>query len=221
MASTTVEKEDRITADYVGIDFYAILLDDTRSQFEFTANATTDVITATGHDYINTLAVTLSVSGGGALPAPLVADTTYYVRDAATDTFKLSLTSGGAAIDITNAGTGTFVVIDTPLSVNTRTIAEMVRKEITDYGAMVNRPLVNFTAPIITVGTTVSVTQNIPLNNATGLTDLPVITALCLVRGGTATPLNTTGKPSTYDVLESAVIVLAGETNNLKAIISS
>lgn len=71
MARSTVEVEDQITADYIGTTFHAIFLNDTRSQFEFTANATTDVITATGHDYINTLAVTLSVSGGGTLPAPL------------------------------------------------------------------------------------------------------------------------------------------------------
>lgn len=221
MARSTVEVEDQITADYIGTTFYAMFLDDTRSQFEFTANASTDVITATGHDYINTLAVTLSVSGGGTLPAPLVAGTTYYIRDVATNTFKLSLTSGGAAIDITNAGTGTFVVIDTPLAESTRTIAEMVRKEISTYGALTNRPAVTVTGPIATSGTTVTLTQNVTINNAAGVADLPAVGSVCLVRGGSATPFNTTGKPANYDILAAPIVVPAGGLANLSINISN
>jgi hypothetical protein len=37
----------------------------------------------------------------------LAVDTTYYVRDVATNTFKLAATKGGAAIDITADGSGT------------------------------------------------------------------------------------------------------------------
>ena len=43
---------------------------------------------------------------GASLPAPLLANTNYYVRDVTTNTFKLSLTSGGSAINLTTAGTG-------------------------------------------------------------------------------------------------------------------
>ena len=221
MARSTVEVEDQITADYIGTTFHAIFLNDTRSQFEFTANASTDVITATGHDYINTLAVTLSVSGGGTLPAPLVAGTTYYVRDVATNTFKLSLTSGGAAIDITDAGTGTFVVIDTPLSVSTRTVAEMARKEISTYGALTNRPAVTFSGAIAVVGTTVTTFQEVIINNIAGVSDLPLIDSICLVRGGSATRLNTSGKPSTYDILAAPIVVPAGGASTLRLNISS
>lgn len=42
---------------------------------------------------------------GGALPAPLVAGTTYYVRDEDV-VFHVSATSGGSAINLTTAGTG-------------------------------------------------------------------------------------------------------------------
>ena len=49
------------------------------------------------------------VSTSGGLPAPLdtdPSDTTYYVVESDTDNFKLSLTSGGAAIDLTTIGSG-------------------------------------------------------------------------------------------------------------------
>ncbi len=41
------------------------------------------------------------------LPPPLAAGTLYYVVSAATDTFKVALTAGGTAVDITGVGSGT------------------------------------------------------------------------------------------------------------------
>jgi len=65
-----------------------------------------DTITLTGHGMANDTAVTLTSSG--TLPAGFTSATTYYVVTTATDTFKLSATSGGAAINITAAiGGGT------------------------------------------------------------------------------------------------------------------
>jgi hypothetical protein len=46
----------------------------------------------------------------GTLPAGLSVDTAYYVRDLTTTTMKLASESGGAAIDITDTGTGTHTV---------------------------------------------------------------------------------------------------------------
>jgi uncharacterized phiE125 gp8 family phage protein len=46
-------------------------------------------------------------NSGGALPAPLVVDTDYFIQSLPTATsFTLAATSGGAVIDITSAGTG-------------------------------------------------------------------------------------------------------------------
>lgn len=74
-------------------------------QRAFTADATTNLITITAHGFaVNT---TVQVVSSGTLPAPLTAGTTYFVRDVLANTFALSLTAGGAAIDITSAGTGT------------------------------------------------------------------------------------------------------------------
>lgn len=70
----------------------------------FTADAPTDVLSVAGHGFVDTDIARVSTLGGS-LPGGLAVDTNYYVRDAAADTLKLSVTSGGAAIDITAAGT--------------------------------------------------------------------------------------------------------------------
>jgi len=50
-------------------------------------------------------------NSGGALPSPLVAGTTYYVRDTTTNLyFYISATPGGTRISLTDAGTGTHYV---------------------------------------------------------------------------------------------------------------
>lgn len=68
--------------------------------------ATNDVITSAGHNLSDGDTIWVSNSGG-ALPAGLTASTTYFVRDRTTDTFKVSLSSGGGAVDITDTGSGT------------------------------------------------------------------------------------------------------------------
>lgn len=79
----------------------------------FTADADTDVITANGHGYANGTRV--RVSSTGSLPGGLSAATMYYVIDATTDTFKVSTSSGGSAVNITTAGSGTHSVVENPV----------------------------------------------------------------------------------------------------------
>lgn len=71
----------------------------------FTADATTDFLTFADVP-ANGSSVRVSNSGG-ALPAPLVAGTTYFIVNKTGSTAKLSLTSGGTAINLTTNGTGT------------------------------------------------------------------------------------------------------------------
>lgn len=71
----------------------------------FTVTAANDTIDITSHSFTNGQQVTLSSTG--TLPAGLSANTVYYVVESTTNTFKLSLTSGGSAIDITDTGSGT------------------------------------------------------------------------------------------------------------------
>lgn len=68
----------------------------------FMAIASSDLIYAAGHAYADTQKIAFF---DGTPPSPLVEGTTYFVRDSATDTFKVALTAGGAAIDLTTAST--------------------------------------------------------------------------------------------------------------------
>lgn len=63
-----------------------------------TGDAPTDVITSATHGYANGNLVRFSAMTGG---AGLVAGTHYYVRDATTSTFKVSLAPSGPVVDIT------------------------------------------------------------------------------------------------------------------------
>jgi hypothetical protein len=63
-----------------------------------TGVASTNVITSTGHDLVNAERIYFTALTGG---TGLVVGTAYYVISSATDTFKVSLTSGGAEVDFT------------------------------------------------------------------------------------------------------------------------
>ncbi len=63
-----------------------------------------DAISSNGHGLANTNRVFVTTVAGEALPAGLSATTLYFVVGATTDTFQVSLTSGGAAVDITGLG---------------------------------------------------------------------------------------------------------------------
>lgn len=67
--------------------------------------ASPGVVTWTAHGLANGTAVMFSTTG--ALPTGLTADFTYYVINAAADTFQLSLTQGGAAVNTSGTQSGT------------------------------------------------------------------------------------------------------------------
>jgi len=75
----------------------------------FTANFTTDVLTVGNAVFADGDIVRVSTDADD-LPAALSADTDYYVRDVTGLTLKLAATSGGTAIDMTDAGTGTHYI---------------------------------------------------------------------------------------------------------------
>lgn len=79
-----------------------------------TVDTGTNFFTSTAHGYSNDDPVRLR-SVDGNLPVPLEEgilgqSKIYYIRNKTDDTFQLGLTAGGAAIDITNAGSGTLKV---------------------------------------------------------------------------------------------------------------
>lgn len=75
----------------------------------FTADAGANALSSTDHELENDETVMVS-NAGGALPGGLSAATLYYVVNRTANTLKLALTSGGSAVDITSAGTGTHSV---------------------------------------------------------------------------------------------------------------
>jgi uncharacterized phiE125 gp8 family phage protein len=83
--------EDRVTVRFIA-----------GTMASFTAVAATDIFTAFGRSFTVGDRVRLCNSGG-ALPSGLLPNTDYFVIAGP----KLSLTSGGSAVDITGAGTGT------------------------------------------------------------------------------------------------------------------
>lgn len=82
-----------------------------------------DTVTAPSHGFANTQKVRIDRVPGTTLPTGLSEDTEYFVITSATDTFQLSLTSGGAAIDITTAG-AMLVLPYTPVTVAPLAIPE-------------------------------------------------------------------------------------------------
>lgn len=66
----------------------------------YTADAATDFITSTAHGLIANDKI---VFMNGAAPAGLTEGTVYFVKSPTANTFQVSATAGGAAIDITNA----------------------------------------------------------------------------------------------------------------------
>jgi hypothetical protein len=73
-----------------------------------TVDVGTDTFTLASNGF--SLGTPLRYTTTGTLPAPLVPNTTYYARDPATNTYRVSATPNGALINITDAGTGTHTV---------------------------------------------------------------------------------------------------------------
>lgn len=70
----------------------------------FTADSATDKLTATAHGLNNNDRVLLTTSG--TLPTGLNGTTAYYVVNKTANDFEVSLTSGGAAVNFSDNGTG-------------------------------------------------------------------------------------------------------------------
>lgn len=77
----------------------------TTTPVAFTADADTDSLISAGHGLVNGDVVLLQTTG--ALPEPLTIGTRYFVINASSDIFQVSLSGGGVAVDITDAGSGT------------------------------------------------------------------------------------------------------------------
>jgi len=84
----------------------------TRIEKAVTIDPSTDTFTAATHTLAVNDQVTFKVSNG-TLPSPLSTSTTYFViaSGLTADAFKVSLTEGGGALDLTGTATGTYQVV--------------------------------------------------------------------------------------------------------------
>lgn len=73
--------------------------------YQFSA-AVTDIITYGAGSFTVNDNDTIAVVSTNLLPGGLTVNTVYYVINATATTFKVSLSQGGSAVDITNTGTG-------------------------------------------------------------------------------------------------------------------
>ncbi len=80
------------------------------------AVASTDTLELDGHLFETDDAVTLRVTDGGTMPAPLVAGTVYYVIRLTDATFKLAATAGGTAINLSIDGVNVVVKAELPIA---------------------------------------------------------------------------------------------------------
>lgn len=96
-----------------------LIVDDAVVPYSVTGDAATDVISATGHIYLADQTVIFSAITGG---AGLSANTVYFVRNPSGNTFQLSTTSGGAAINFTtNITAGTVIAIQANVAISQNT----------------------------------------------------------------------------------------------------
>lgn len=70
-----------------------------------------DIITISGQTFSNNDRVSFTTTG--TLPAGLLLNKGYHIVEVSGDVFKLSLTRGGTAVSITDAGTGTHTITRT------------------------------------------------------------------------------------------------------------
>lgn len=93
-----------------------LVIDDAVVPFNITGDAGTDIITAVGHNFTANQGVRFpTLTGGSGLTA---ANTNYFVRDISGDTFKVSTTSGGTAVNFTtNITAGTVIAMQANVAI--------------------------------------------------------------------------------------------------------
>lgn len=142
-----------------------------------TGNAATDTFTRTAHGLVNNDRINFGLLKSGVIPAGLNTTTFYYVVNKTDDTFQVSLTLGGAAIDFTTNGTNVFICVFLDSSTDVFTLA--------GHG-LSNNDRVVFTATSLPA--TLSNTQPYWIINATANTF-----QISLTQGGAAVGFTTNG----------------------------
>jgi hypothetical protein len=171
----------------------------------FTVDTATDIVTSASHGLTDGTIV--HVASTTTLPTGLSANTVYYVISATSSTFKLSLTSGGGAIDISSTGSGTHSVYDEFQVPNFRGLMPM--------GAGTGSLTFNFAATDIDTGTEVI---TVPSNTSLYTGQPIVYTTSGTVAGdlvASTTYYAIRLSATTISIADSLALALAGTAHNL------
>lgn len=191
-------------------DFYYALFEEMQSSFTFTASGAT--LTATGHDFVNGVRVTVATTG--TLPGGLSPATQYYVVAVSGDDFGLSLTKSGSAIATTTAGSGVHSVTEALPGV-LDSLDVWVRHEV-DYAGSGRQQLTGITAATFNEGLVRAVKTGADVLFDPTTASI-VYRYVGLIAGGTATPGDDTGViDSVFDEGASITIPVTGFAKRVK-----
>ena len=171
----------------------------------FTVDTSTDIITSASHGLSDGTIV--HVASTATLPTGLSANTVYYVISSTSSTFKLSLTSGGSAIDISSTGSGTHSVYDEIQVPDFRSLMPM--------GAGTGSLTFNFATTDINTGTEVI---TVPSNTSLYTGQPIVYTTSGTVAGdlvASTTYYAIRLSATTISIADSLALALAGTAHNL------
>jgi hypothetical protein len=104
------------------------------------ADPTANTIALGDHSFVTDDPVRFRAEMGGALPAPLVAGVTYYAIATTDDTFQVSATVGGAAIDLTTAGSEILVIAPLPIDQAIAYGARVIDQALVAHGVPLTAP---------------------------------------------------------------------------------
>lgn len=195
----TICKKAFLDSYLSGATIRAILLEeDPTAIATVTADAGTDVITATGHDFVNGIRVKFTTTG--TLPAGLSTGITYRVVNVSGSTFKVAIEANysktartaTSAVDITDAGTGTHSVTEQAFDETLDSDMDLfIRKEVSTYQGSGRQSSSALPAATIS-GTAASIAQQTFVFTPT--TGTITFRYCLLIKGGSATLGNTTGE---------------------------
>jgi hypothetical protein len=220
MAIALSDLQSELNTEFPAGTYQVILLRDTSSTYSVSSgsvNTTTDVITFAS-DYAVGTRVKIT---GASLPSPLTANTTYWVVSKSGNDHQFSETSGGATINLTTQGSGSFTITDLTLSelMNSDTkptVAEIVRKEPATYQGVSARPTI--TAPSVKTidapNRKVFFLDPKVIDNSGGSNPL-IIDAIAILSGGSTTIQSTTGTLKRTIPLNVTLTINAGSSASL------
>lgn len=95
---------DHPATRFMGVQGNNLFQVEPKTLFRYTVNTSNDEFTVQGTNFVDDEAVLFTTND--TLPSPLDGTTTYYVVNSSGGTFEVSLTVGGAVVNITDTGVG-------------------------------------------------------------------------------------------------------------------